>query len=483
MKNSVIKLIIKCGLVSAPFWGLSLFLCFGKMYYSNEDFAYTFWNKQFTETKQDEYYKAVVIGDSSCNSAYMPEVISDSMVNLSVGGSSTVEGYYVLKDYLEHNDAPTDVFLSYHDSHFKYTEAYWDKIVPSHRFSFRDNLEIITNARDDDTGLFYHSGAYADLIATELYFPSEYIVSFTNWLKHSSGIDSEDIQSNRGYETNISAMEKIERHRGRYTTVGNAVFVTSQYRQYTEFPVKPLYESYFDRTIALCEQYGIEVHIVKPPLPDNTQMSDEYVQAVYDFYDKYVEKYDNVTFNWDEQIYGADYFADEIHLNNDGALRFSQYIKTEFADVFDDETTYTARQMLGIDDSLEMENMTADIFDFVGDRDYTILIYDNMDCIDEFTDEYLQGTDYSLTEADDLGLTYNAGKVYYCNTDAASDFISVKDDNERLVVSIPGEEDSSWRADGDFGVSIMLIDDVNEKVVGIKNVDYSEEYGFSEYVY
>lgn len=468
--------------MSAPIWGLSAFFCFGRMYYSNEDFAYTFWNKQFTQTKQDKYYKVVVIGDSSCNSAYMPEVISDSMINLSIGGSSTVEGYYVLKDYLAHNDAPTDVFLSYHDSHFKYTEAYWDKIVPAHRFSFLDNLEILKNAKDDETGLFYHSGAYADLIATECYFPSKYIVGFTNYL--TQGTEVEDTQQIRGYETNISAMEKIDLHRGRYTTIGNAVFVTSQGRPYTEFPVKPLYEEYFDKTIALCQENGIAVHIVKPPTPDNSIMSDEYIEAVKVFYKQYVEKYDNVTFDWGLHIYLAEDFADEIHLNNDGALKFSEYIKNNYKDIFDDADTYTSRQMLAVDDSIQMENMTEDIFKFVGDRDYTILVYDNKDCIKEFERTYIDGTEFKLVQANDLGLTDNAGKVYYCNTDGTEvDTIEIKDDDNRLVISMPTQGESSWDIDEEDGISLMIIDNTNEKVVAIKNVSYTKEYGFSKYVY
>ncbi len=481
MKNKVIKLIIKCGLVSAPIWGLSLYLCFGKMYYSNEDFAYTFWNKQFTETHQDKYYKVVVIGDSSCNSAYMPEVISDSMVNLSVGGSSTVEGYYVLKDYLEHNDAPTDVFLSYHDSHFKYTEAYWDKIVPAHRFSLADNIDILNNSRNDDSGLFYYNGAYADLLATEAYFPSKYIVSFTNFLTQNSTDD--DMQA-RGYETNMAALDKIELHRGRYTTIGNATFVTSQGRPYTEFPVKPLYEQYFDKTIQLCVDNNISVHIVKPPLPDNSMMSDEYIEAVKVFYKKYVDKYDNVTFSWSQHIFTTEDFADEIHLNNDGALKFSENIKKEYHDIFDDADTYSPRQMLAVDDSIQMENMTRDIFRFAGDRDYTILVYDNKNCIDEFKKTFIDETDFDLVQANDMGLTTNAGKVYYCNTDGVEvDTIDIKDDDKRLIVSMPGQSDSSWDVAPEYGISMMVIDNTNKKVVAIKNVTYDEKSGFSEFVY
>ena len=155
-----------------------------------------------------------------------------------------------------------------------------------------------------------------------------------------------------------------------------------------------------------------------------------------------------------------------------------------FQDVFDDEDSYTPRQMLAIDDSIQMENMTADIFKFVGDRDYTILLYDNMDCIEEFKEKFIDGTDFKVTQANDLGLTDNAGKVYYCNTAGTEvDEIEIKDDDERLLISMPGQSDSSWSVAPEYGISIMVIDNTNQKVVCIKNVTDAEAYGFSEYVY
>lgn len=469
------KLLLKCALVSVPIWGLSICLCLGKMHYSNEDFAYTFWNKIFTETKQDKDYKYIVIGDSSCNSAYMPEVISDSMVNLSIGGSSTVEGYYVLKDYLNNNALPTDVFLSYHDSHFKYTEAYWDKIVPAHRFSLLDNLEIINNARilEDDTGLFYADfGSYADAVACQIYFPSKYITALLNSTEEDR------------YTTNLAAFEKVQLHKGRYTTIGNAQFVTTQYRPYTEFPVKPLYDYYFKKTVELCVENNIAVHIIKPPMPDNSQMTEEYINQVNEYYNYYVQNYPNVTFNWDEEqrMYTANDFADEIHLNNDGALRFSTYVKEEFADIFADETKYTSSQMLGIDDSIAMENVPEDLFYFMGDRNYTILVYDQSGYINKFEEEYAEPNGFTISQMDDNELNNHDNNIYYCKgNNVELENYEISDDEERIVITVDGKE-TSWVFNDEASISMLIIDNVNDEVVAIKNLQYTEGYGFSRYL-
>ncbi len=451
---------------------MSLFFCLGREYYSNEDFGYTWWNQEFTQTHHDKYYKYVVLGDSSCNAAYMPEVISSSMINLSIGGASTVEEYYVLEDYLANNDAPTDVFLSYHDSHFKYTEAYWDKIVPAHRFSVRQNLEIIYNSMHFNDESFSREGAVAEYLAAECYFPSKYITPFMN-----------SIGENRFQKIEM-AYDKIELHGGRYTTLGKTEFVTAQDRVYSEMLVKPMYDYYFTKTIELCEDNDIHVHIVKPPVPDNSVMTDEYIAQVIEYYNSFTIRYDNVTFNWDQPIYDRVLFADEIHLNNDGALQFSTYIKTQFSDVFPD-TKYNADMMAAVNDSIQQENILGYLMHFIGDRDYTVLIYDNKGVIKQFKRQFTTPIDLKVTPIDDTKLSMeNDGKLYVGSNSANQEKdYSIREDNGSFVVSVPGTSDSRWTIDDRAGISLFIIDNVNNEVVAIKNAEYTTGNDFLKYTF
>ena len=102
--KKLVKLLLKCILVSAPMWGMMIFLWQGREYYSNEDFGYTWWNQEFTQTTHQKYYKYLVLGDSSCNAAYMPEVISDSMVNLSIGKRRS--GGFIVEIFNQHQREP-----------------------------------------------------------------------------------------------------------------------------------------------------------------------------------------------------------------------------------------------------------------------------------------------------------------------------------------------------------------------------------------
>ena len=112
--KDLVKLIGKCVLVSLPIWCLSLYLRHEQMQYMIPEEACLKWNESITSSMQDKYYKAIVIGDSTGNAAFMPEAVSDSMINLSILGTGPIEGYYVLKEYLENNEAPEACFVCFY---------------------------------------------------------------------------------------------------------------------------------------------------------------------------------------------------------------------------------------------------------------------------------------------------------------------------------------------------------------------------------
>ncbi|SEK45179.1 hypothetical protein SAMN02910377_00919 [Pseudobutyrivibrio ruminis] len=472
MKNKkgsdVAKLIFKCALVTCPLWMLSVYLDVAKDSYSNEEVAYLQWNKAFTNTHQDKYYKTVAIGDSACNASYMPEAISDSMINISVVGISPIEGYYILEEYLANNDNPTDVFITYNDNHFRYTDLYWDEIVASHRFDLPTNMQIIENAKQEvaeDKGAV---GAFADLVAYESYFPSKYMTS----LQNSFTEDRATI--------NASARQKISIHDGRYIGVGNDEFITGVFRDYDGFYPEQIYTEYLEKAVKLCTDQDIAVHIVKAPLPDNSVMSDEYVSQINDYFNSFVDLYDGVTFNWDEITYSGADFADEIHLNNDGAYKFSSYIKDTFADVFDEdaENQYTSAQMQAFDDTISMEIEAEDIFGYAKDKDYTFVLFDGRDCIEDC--QSLLATPNNMT------ITSLSGqdRLYLCQSDkATAQDISITPATNGVYVSINNEEPWLMTFNERAGIVALVIDNTNKQIVTIKNIEYLGANGFARYIF
>ncbi|SOC04060.1 hypothetical protein [Pseudobutyrivibrio ruminis] len=464
MKNkkggNVAKLIFKCALVTVPIWAITAYLATNQMHYWNPEMACLDWNKSVTQNHQDKYYKTIVIGDSASNSAYMPEVISDDMLNLSVLGISTVEGYYILNEYLQNNDAPEDVFLSFSDTHFTYMSLFWDEIMAGHRFSASDSLDIINNVGYEVTENTGVVGAYADYVAYSLYWPSKFMTQLTN----SMGEDR--------VSANEAAVQQAVLHNGRYAYIGNQEFVTVQNKEYAYFGAEDVYVDYLDKTIQLCQKKGINVHIVKIPVPDNAVMTDEYVQAVNDFYQSFVEKYDNVSYNWDMLTCPCRYFADETHLNNDGAYAFSTYIKEIFPEVFTNDT-YSSEQMFAIDDTIDMETGTLDLFNLVGERDYTVLVQCDPDQAESLESNIINYGMLlnSLDEEKGLYQTINVN-VMDCNYSV---------DCGDGYVDINGEQLENYHWETDDLIDILVIDNTNNKIVTTKKVWYKEGNGISFY--
>ena len=470
--NKVIKLLLKCALVSLPIWGLSIYLATATKQYSNEEVAYLTWNREQTSKKQDKYYSVIAIGDSACNACYMPEVMSDSMINLSVLGISPVEGYYILEDYLYNNEAPTDVFMTYNDTHFHYMELFWDEVVASHRFDLVTNFKIIKDAGSEVTEGRGTVGSIADLVAYETYFPSKYMASFMNsWEEDRASI-------------NESAYSKISLHKGRYTCVGNEEFITGRFRDYDGFYAKDIYVDYLDKAIKLCQDRGINVHLIKAPLPDNSNMSEEYINQINDFYGSFVDRYDNVTYDWPVQMYSGADFWDEVHLNNDGAYKFSCLIRNHFPEVFGD-IDYTASMMDAIDDTIAMEIEAEDIFGYTKDRDYTLLLYDGRDCIDDCRGSLASVNNMKIYPMDDQGLPDNyESLMYYCYSDAAHvPDIEVTANDMGAYVSVDGGEQSMWQFHERAGIVAVVIDNVNKRIVTVKNIEYLGAEGFARYIF
>ncbi len=466
--KKIIMLVGKCLLVSFPLWFLAFLLSRYQMYYVSTEMACLDLNKSITSTHQDKYYKAIVLGDSTANAAFMPEVISDSMINLSMLGTGPIEGYYTLKEYLENNKAPEACYVCYYDSHYHLLGVYWDEIVAGHRFNVGTNLDIIKNATEEtsDKGLF---AALSDFVAYQLYFPSKY----TTTVLAAVADRKEGISR---FDKNEATLAQAKLHNGRYAYIGNQIFETVQMREYPEMAGKQIYIDYMCKIIELCQANNIEVYLEKAPMPDNAILTEQYISDVNSFYSYFTERYDNVSFDWDDKIYESKYFAEESHLNNDGAYRFSTHIKECNKKLFGEEG-YSPEQMASLDDTIAMENRPEDLFLFIDQKDYSIFIYDNDADVDRLVTQFGDNK-YKLTKASDELPIYR-----YSKNDETSDY-EITSDSNSVTFKIAGADDyTRWTFPERMGVSLLVVDNVNNKAVTIKNIEYYGEDGYSQWVY
>ncbi len=236
-----VKFMAKCLLVILPVICLIGYARMAPLsYYDTGDGPAYVWNSEYCNTHHDKEPKTIILGDSGANASYMPEVLSDETVNLALSGSSTMETYYIMAEYLKNNKPPKDVFISFSDAHFKSAGTFWKMAMKMHRYSLEDSWHMLQAAINYEDSSIVKGNYYWDFLSYELYLPNKYMVSLAN-----AGI-------NGRMEKNKKGMNAQGINRGRYIARGIHEENSEGPMEYKGFKPKPLYDTYYRKLIRLC---------------------------------------------------------------------------------------------------------------------------------------------------------------------------------------------------------------------------------------
>lgn len=459
--KQVITLIFKCVVALLPLWIICIFTAGFPLAYLSTDTVGAYWNKEFTHNNQDKYYDAVILGDSMAATSFMPELLSDSTVNLSLSGSSPVEGYYTLKHYLDSNDAPKDVFICYMDYHLAHDDFTFDGSNQVHKYSIKDYWEIYntiketkaSNFEELDVGNFWQKA-----LASKLCMPSEYIASITNSIKDGGR-----------YSSNKEVFDLISLCSGRNCRMTNDIGGRDGLK-YDNFSVSALQGKYYSRIVQLCNDNNISLHIIKLPLNSNTLFTDEYIAQVNGYYMVLLDGCTNAEFKWYPADYAVEWFWDDYHMNQHGAYRFSMQLKEDYPAIWGDLNT-SESQMLALNNDLNIENEAAELFKWIDNKDYTILMYDGTS-----GDDDLEGIYSSLLKFEDQSITRTEiNKAYIVNgINNTKSTISCEQTGESITVKY-GENKYDWIPKQTDAISFLIIDNKNHQIVIDKYGDWSDE--------
>lgn len=416
------------------------------------------WNKEKTNTKQEKYYEAVFLGDSTANAAYVPEILSDASINLSLGAITPMEAYYILQDWLDHNDAPKVCYISFLDYHMKDTLAFWSRTMYTHRFRLDQNLEMMKAILEYGEGTAIETENYVtDFIAYELRLPNKYITSLMN------------ASFNQRYEENVEARRLSALHGGRYIARGTEEYKTSKTIKFNEFEVHPLFDRYYRRLIETCMENDIQVRLVKLPLPDNQKFTESYKEEFQAYYEELKEDYPDITVDW-IPTYKMEYFADRNHVNSHGALQFSKEMKARYPDDFTEELSST--QIEALNDSIADENKVEQIIEWASGKDYTILFQDASGEFASLYGELLKKDSYSVKE-----LELKQADVYCASgiNDGNEKKIEVQEKKGKILVKLKDQDVEKWKKGNDDILKIMVIDNYNNQIVCKKSFRYAKE--------
>ena len=295
------------------------------MRYGDDETAYYLWNRDVTEDGNTRYYETLILGDSSANAAYLPELLSEGTVNLALGGTTPAENYYVLKNWLAHHDAPRTVYLSFMDYHMLYDNMFYERTVYSHLLTPAQERELLKEARACGEENIALEDAEMRLLSYDLSLPSRYLPALLN-----AGF-------NERYDGNKANYDAVALHRGAYIGLTTDMYHDTDPNIYESYTVNELFDRYYRRILELCEEHGITARILSLPKTGNSVLTSEYRTARDSYYRDLVSGYEHAMYDALTDTAATRYFHDWEHFNLYGAAHWSKTIRQRYPDDFSEE--------------------------------------------------------------------------------------------------------------------------------------------------
>lgn len=321
------KLFIKFIRIVLPvFAALSLYCALFPMYYMDGEYAMYRQQKDYV-TGNGEDNRVLIIGDSRAKAGFIPDELSDDCYNLALGGTTPIEGYYTLKQYLKHHPAPEYVIIAYASKYLITEEHFWTRTVYFHTMDIADIREIFEIA----TGHQDNSDILSDHYKLEYamywyYMPNKYCTA----LKNAGFIGR--------YEFNVYKYEQMKSERGHnyFGTANGNAGTNIEVRTYDDFNSSDVITLYMQKLIDLCEDNHIKVVVEQLPINETSgaRMQNAFKEHYYDYMLALANANPDVELHGDFKIYPNEYFGDTSHLNQTGATVWCEEMKKRYPEIF-----------------------------------------------------------------------------------------------------------------------------------------------------
>ena len=273
-------------------------------------------------------YRVLICGDSQAKAAWVPASLTEDTYNYALGGVSPIEEYYCLQDYFENHELPEYVIYTQGLTHFLESDSFWSRSVYFHRLNKEQVTDILAakksiNDKDDILG----DKNQLDVLLYYSYSPIYYSSAFLKGLLFDRQGENEV-----KYDDAVSARGHI------LFGEGGGEIKPAGIAKLTSFFCNELIDSYLNKIIQLCKDRGVKFVYQSAPVSEITYESiDKAVLAQYDAYmDELRTKYPGVVINSDLLVYTNGLFSDSVHLNTDGADKYSREMYDKYSYIFEE---------------------------------------------------------------------------------------------------------------------------------------------------
>lgn len=289
-----------------------------KMFFMNVEYAMWHYAGDMSASTEGENFNFIALGDSRLKSAFIPQEFDDNelnSLNLSLGGSSAIEGYYTLKKYLAHNPAPEHLLLGYSPGILSMQPFYWERTVKFQYLTDEEYDEVSRLSASQDNHKTVGEGNYLDY---QLY-TGKYITDFINGFGEFRWVDNDQM------------FDALKASKGHYFFGTNEGATGMSFEATVDdFVPSALLRKYVEMTVQMAHEAGIDVYWYTPPVnASSIDVITPVYKENYTQYMRWLEEAHNITvlkLIHDEE---DQYFSDSHHLYR-GAPMVTRSIKERF---------------------------------------------------------------------------------------------------------------------------------------------------------
>ena len=318
MKKSLNRLIRNLILISLPLIAISLYAALFPMKYMAVE--YTMWQEEKDFVNDSGVNNTLILGDSRAKSGILPEMVGDSVYNAAIGGSTSVEMYYAVKNYLKNHRAPEKAVIIFAPYHFCEMDN-WQQTLYYNYLTLPELAEVETEAYKKKEKAVHYQDWAPDILSFKLRLPNKYL----------DAIYQAKFSAN--YSSNLEKYNSVREDSG-YTEFGtdNGNDSLNYETHHETFDYSPLVVSYYERLLTLLEDNGVKVWIIQSPI--NQASAEKITDAFYSGYDEFMtsveEKHRGFVVEHSIPAYDNGYFGDNNHLNRKGAEKFTKEVISKY---------------------------------------------------------------------------------------------------------------------------------------------------------
>ena len=292
------------------------------MYYY--EMAYPIWLERMHSLKGNTFGSLAILGDSRPMADLMPARLGPGVTNFALPGAMPIESFYIAQHITSGAASPKAVIISFTPSHFMQKESFWDFAVGFGLLTLPQVNEVRMNSRDLNDEEIFGPQSPGDLDArfkSFLFtskFPAYRFTAISTTLLHPN------------YAKNKEMLDFVIANRGRgHVGLADGTSEPDTDSKLKAFVPAKLLDLYFEQTLALLQARGVPVYFIgMPHNATSDPLYDHGLRKDYvDYLQHFTAKYPNFHILGDPfPSYPPEYFGDPDHLNEKGAVKWSDQV-------------------------------------------------------------------------------------------------------------------------------------------------------------